>query len=47
MWGHSVSTLPLRTTYYFGEGASAPGGEAANHNSLLMASYPDSLQLSS
>lgn len=46
VWGHSVSTLPLRTTYYFGEEASAPGGDPTNHNSLLMASYTDSLQLS-
>ncbi len=46
VWGHSVSTLPLRTTYYFGEEATAPGGDPANHNSLLMASYTDSLQLS-
>jgi hypothetical protein len=46
VWGHSVSTLPLRTTYYIGEESSAPGGDPTNHDSLLMASYTDSLQLS-
>ncbi len=45
VWGHSVSTLPLRTTYYFGEESGAPDGDPDNHNSLLMASYTDASQL--
>src|SRR5262249_34743760 len=40
--GRSVTDLPVRQCYYWGTEQHAPGGEANNTNSILMASYNDS-----
>lgn len=37
--GSSVTTLPIRSCYYFGSEAEAPGGEPDNNNSLILASF--------
>ncbi len=38
--GRTITDMPIRQTYYFGT-ESESGGEADNHNSLLMVSYND------
>ena len=38
--GRTITDMPIRQTYYFGT-ESESGGEAENHNSLLMVSYND------
>ncbi len=38
--GRTITDMPIRQTYYFGT-ESESGGDADNHNSLLMVSYND------
>jgi lysine 2-monooxygenase len=39
--GRSITDLPIRQVFYFGTESEQPGGNKANHSSLLMASYND------
>ncbi len=39
--GRTITDMPIRQTYYFQTESEMPGGDPANHNSLLMVSYND------
>jgi hypothetical protein len=44
--GRSVTDLPIRQCYYWGTEGQQPGGDPANLNSALMATYDDTLNVS-
>ncbi len=43
--GRSICDLPIRQTYYFETEGEQPGGDPANTNSLMMASYSDDVSV--